>query len=302
MSCNFSFATLILSTLAILCTGGCTPVVFTKLPQESIKSSSEFELKGDLTAAVERLKIALAIDPGNIKAEEELKRLTVKRDIEAEKHYQAGQTLKGSDPEGARKEFLAAIRIRSDYMDAVRALKDLQLESSEATLHARARKEAASRTQPKYQESLDEILEETRLENAIELYDEGNYTSAIQELQKAKSHTPNDPEIKKYLNLSWYNYGISLFKKKEFRKALDAFSMLKKNFEDVDKYIQKCQQALKKEADDLYKIGMKYFREQKLQEAISKWNAVLSINPDHIKAKEYIIKAKKLLNALKERR
>lgn len=305
---SYSSRMLIMFFPVLLLAGGCAheapkpEVVFPKPPEESIKSSSEFEQKGDLTAAVERLKIALTIDPGNIRAQEELKRLLIKRNIEAEKRYRAGLALKELNPDAARKEFLAALRIRSDYMEAVRALKDLQLEASEATLQARAKKEAASKTHPKNQPPDDVLLEETYLDTAIALYDDGNYSSAIQELQKAKSHSPNDPEVNKYLNLSWYNSGIVWFKKKEYRKALDAFAMVKKKFENVDDYIRKSRQALKNEAEDLYKMGLKFFREQKLQDAISKWNAVLAINPDHHKAKEYIEKAKKLLNALQERR
>jgi tetratricopeptide (TPR) repeat protein len=304
----YQHRTILLSFWVLLFAGGCAheapkpTVSITKHPDESIKRSSEFEEKGDLTAAVERLKIALTVDPDNIKAQEELKRLMVKRNIEAEKRYKVGLTLKGSDPDGARREFLAAIRTRSDYMEAVKALKDLQLESSEATLSVRAKKEAASRSQPKEQGSVDEILEETYLDNAIALYDEGNFASAIQELQKAKSRKPNDPEVNKYLNLAWYNSGIAWFKKKEYRKALEAFSAVKKKFEAADDYIRKCRQAMKDEAEEIYRMGLKFFREQKLQEAIAKWNAVLAINPDHSKAIEYIEKAKKLQNALKERR
>ncbi len=297
--------TRLLLLLAILFAGGCahTPVTtFPELPEASIKSSSEFEQKGNLTAAVERLKIALTIDPANTRAQEELKRLMLKRNIEAEKRYKAGLALRESDSDGARKEFIAALRIRSDYMEAVKALKDLQLESSEATLQVRARKEAASRQQTKNQQQEEESLDDTHLDTAIAFYDDGNYASAIQELQRAKLRTPNDPEVNKYLNLSWYNSGIAWFNKKDYHKALDAFSMVKKKFENVDDYIRKCRQSMKNVAEDLYKMGLKFFREQKLQAAIEKWNAVLVINPDHTKAKEYIEKTKKLLNALQEQR
>jgi hypothetical protein len=57
---------------------------------------------------------------------------------------------------------------------------------------------------------------------------------------------------------------------------------------------------LKSLADEFYRAGLKFYREQKLNEAIVKWNTVLDIEPDHQKAKEYILKSKKLLQALKK--
>ncbi|MEI6208847.1 MAG: tetratricopeptide repeat protein [Desulfuromonadales bacterium] len=311
---GFSSRTPILLLWALLLSGGCAhetpkpteeiikPPEKPVINSQELEKSEQYEQKGDLTAAVERLKIALTIDPGNIRAQEEMKRLIVKRNSEAEKRYQAGLARKKTDPDGARKEFLAALRIRSDYTEAVRALKDLQLESSEFSIQTRARKEAASRIQVKHQESVEDILEEAYIDNAIAFYDAGNYAAAIQELQQAKIRSPNDPEINKYLNLSWYNSGIAWFKMKEYKKALDAFSKVKKKFENSDDYIRKSRLALTHDEEELYKMGLKFFREQKLQEAITKWNAVLAINPGHSKAKEYIEKTKKLLNALKEHR
>jgi len=315
----YSFTAFCLVFFSLLFVGGCAheeaviaPIapksVVTKPLEKSIKNALEFEEKGQLTSAVDHLKVALTIDPANVMVKDELKRLMAKRDLEAEKHYKAGLALREADnPDGARKEFIAALRINFDYMEAARALKDLQLESSEATLQMRAKKEAATakpqtRPQPKNQYPADEELADTYLDTAIAFYDAGNFPSAIQELQKARSRTPNDPDVNKYLNLSWYNSGIIWFKKKEYKKALEAFGMVKKKFESVEEYIGKCLQAQKNEAEELYKNGLKSFREQKLQDAIAKWNAVLEINPNHIKAKEYIEKATKLLNALKERR
>ena len=89
--------------------------------EQTVKASSTHEKKGDLVKAVEELKIALVVDPGNSKAREELNRITVKRNLEADKHLKAGIAVRDSNPQGARKEFVAALRIRGDYPEAVTA-------------------------------------------------------------------------------------------------------------------------------------------------------------------------------------
>lgn len=277
---------------------------FPKQPEESIKSSTVLEDKGDIAAAVEELKIALTLDPNNQKAKEQLGRLTEKRNRLAGEHFQAGMALKQTDLQAAKREFLAALRIRTDYQQAMQELKNLQLESSEATLQARAKKEAEAtvRAHERGQTAYEETIEETTFDRAVALFEDGDYAAAAQEFQRAKTHAPNDHEIQRYLNLCWYNLGIAYFKKKECRKAVDSFSKVKKGFEGVDEYLRKCRSGLKHDAEEVYKLGLKFYREQKLPEAIARWHAVLDLEPEHLKAKEYIEKAKKLQNALKNQK
>jgi len=275
---------------------------FAPRQEESFKNSVIKEERGDITEAVEELKVALTIDPANKRVRDELVRLMEKRDREAEKRFKAGMALKDSDPLAAVKEFIAALRIRSDYQEAMRALKNLQLESSEASLRARIKKQATPSPNKAQADVAEEYETVSYMDAAISFYEEGDYASAIRELQKVRTRYPRDPEITRYLNLSWYNLGISSFNKKDYFKALDLFSNVKSDFERVNEYVKKCTQELKKNAENLYKDGLKFYREQKLQEAINKWNLVLKIDSGHQKAREYIEKATKLLETLKKQR
>jgi len=184
----------------------------------------------------------------------------------------------------------------------MRALKNLQLESSEASLRARIKKQATPSPNKAQADVAEDYETVSYMDAAISFYEEGDYTSAIRELQKVRTRYPRDPEITRYLNLSWYNLGISSFNKKDYFKALDLFSNVKSDFERVNEYVKKCRQELKKNAENLYKDGLKFYREQKLQEAINKWNLVLKIDSGHQKAREYIEKATKLLETLKKQR
>lgn len=304
---SFNYGALLLGTLLLI--GGCAQIEsarmvqsFPKQPEASMQSSTDLEGKGDISAAVEELKIALTLDPDNQKAKQQLARLIEKRNKLAEEHYQAGMKMKQTDLQGAKREFLAALRVRTDFQEAMLELKNLQLESSEATLQVRAKREAqlAARTQERSQIATEEDVEETSFDRAVSLFEDGDYAAAAHEFQKAKSHAPNDPEIHRYLNLCYYDLGLAQFKKKDYKKALDSFAKVKKGFEGVDDYVKRCRSGLRHQAEDLYKLGLKFFREQNLQEAIIRWNGVLEIEPEHHKAKEYIEKAKKLQNALKK--
>jgi len=83
---------------------------FAPRQEESFKNSVIKEERGDITEAVEELKVALTIDPANKRVRDELVRLMEKRDREAEKRFKAGMALKDSDPLAAVKEFIAALR------------------------------------------------------------------------------------------------------------------------------------------------------------------------------------------------
>jgi tetratricopeptide (TPR) repeat protein len=217
--------------------------------EQTVQASSTLEKKGDLVKAVEELKIALVVDPDNSKAREELNRMTVKRNLEADKHLKAGIAVRDSNPQGARKEFVAALRIRSDYPEAVTALRGLQLESAEAVLQARTKREAklaATRVHAKTEadeEEMDGV--EYSLDIAIPAFESGDYNTAIHEFGKMKARYPNDPDIKLYLDRSWYNSGIAWFTKKDFHRALTSFAKVPKGFERVDEYVARCRSALK---------------------------------------------------------
>jgi tetratricopeptide (TPR) repeat protein len=279
----------------------CSPTLIHTPPEEYLKKSASIEQTGDITAAIEELKIALTIDPGNNAAKEQLKRLSETRDKEAEKHYKTGLSLKESDYPAALREFLAALRIKPDYQVVVGELKTKQYAISESKLQSRTtahRGSAEKKTSEKA--DVEEEGDYDYIGFAMSLYNNGEYQAAIGELLKARSRYPRNAEISKYLNLSYYNLGVLYYKKKDYMNALNMFSNVKRGDGKTEDYLKKIWVMLKNMADEYYKAGLKFFREQKLNEAIGKWNIVLQIDPHHQKAKEYIQKSKKLLEALKQ--
>lgn len=222
------------------------------LAQESVQTSAALEEKGDIVNAVEELKIALTIDPRNTKAREELTRLLVKRDIQAENHLKAGNAIRTSNPAGARKEYLRSLRIRNDYPEALMALRGLQQTASIDSIHSRQKKEAriaSSKAEERERAAEDDqSTGDYSLDIAISALEDGDFATAIREFEKMKVLYPKDPDIQAYLDKSWYNSGKASFIKMEYKKALHAFSKVRKGYENVADYITKCKQALKKAA------------------------------------------------------
>ena len=217
-----------------------------------VETSTTTEKRGYVTDDVEDLKITLAIDPKNKKAREELNRLIAKRTSEAEVHYRAGTAILDSNAQDARKEFLNALRLRPNYEEAITALRNLQLATAEAIIHARLKKEAAHAATPvKHKLSSDEEELDTQtysLDIAVAAFEEGEYVKAIREFSKMKARYPDDPDIQAYLDRSWYSYGVEQFNKKNYKKALDSFLKVPKNFDTVGEYIAKCRRALKSDS------------------------------------------------------
>jgi hypothetical protein len=54
--------------------------------------------------------------------------------------------------------------------------------------------------------------------------------------------------------------------------------------------------------DEYYNAGIRYYREEKLPEAITQWKAVLEIDPQHVNARKNLDQAERLLKQLDERR
>jgi tetratricopeptide (TPR) repeat protein len=135
---------------------------------------------------------------------------------------------------------------------------------------------------------------------AISFYENGNYQAAINELLKAKSKYPRSSEVSKYLNMSYYNMGKMYYDNKDYMNALQILTKVKKGSEKVEPYVTRAGAMVKNLVDIFYKEGLQFYGQQKLQEAIEKWNIVVEIDPHHRKAKEYIQKSRNLLEALKK--
>ncbi len=114
---------------------------------------------------------------------------------------------------------------------------------------------------------------------------------AKQEEKAIALKTPSDAELLKK--------GKQLFAQKKYTEALQVYKEVDPLYEGVDKAINDVLAVMQKEADEYYKKGVKYFIDDNLPAAIKEWQKTLAIDPDHIKAQDYLAKAQQLLEKVK---
>jgi tetratricopeptide (TPR) repeat protein len=191
--------------------------------QELVRTATTHEVTGEVAKSVEGLKIALTVDPENTKAREELNRLVAKQQAEAEAHFKAGAALRGTNPQKAHKEFIAAVKLRSNYPEALTALREIHL--AEMLVKIKKRPDYGSKPQSGTHgtDPGDSFQGEYSLTTAIQAFDRGEYGTAIKEFTKMLDDYPGDPDITAYLEQSWYNSGVNQYNKKDYKKAVAAF-------------------------------------------------------------------------------
>jgi len=101
------------------------------------------------------------------------------------------------------------------------------------------------------------------------------------------------------LNEELFEKGEMLFSEQKYIEALQIFREVDPQFEGVEKAIASVQEVMRMQADVHYKNGVKYFIDDNLAAAIEQWEKTLLFDPDHIKAMDYITKARGLLEKVK---
>jgi tetratricopeptide (TPR) repeat protein len=98
-------------------------------------------------------------------------------------------------------------------------------------------------------------------------------------------------------NASYYQIGKVLSSQKKYEEALNQLNRVEPGFRDVPNLIVTVKKQL---AEVHYVNGIKYYTEEKLDQAVQEWEETLKLNPQHTKAKGDIENALKLLQRLKE--
>jgi len=136
------------------------------------------------------------------------------------------------------------------------------------------------------------------------------WEDASRELDNILQMQPDHPEARKIQSNIWTStsledlqkQGLQLFKNGEYQRALKAFNqILEKDPEHViaRSYIDECQQKINKRIAELFSSGMRFYTGGDYEAAIREWDRVLVIDPNHVSAIEYKIKAEERLEALR---
>lgn len=239
--------------------------IIQKKSQEDVLLSKARALfkKGDNRAALEAADKVLSLDPSNRGAGELTAAIYLKmanQQIE-EKQYAEAKDLVDKVPRGFKNRKKTVARL-----DA--ALQDAEIEAM--------------------------------LEDAWTAFNAGDYEKTIHILKKVQSISPENKEAINLFNTATFEYAKKLYNEEKDLSALAVIENADKKYKGVESLTQKIEARINARAQEHYRKGVKYFLNENLEQAIFHWEATLSLNPDHAKAGENIVKARRLLNKIEK--
>jgi tetratricopeptide (TPR) repeat protein len=137
-------------------------------------------------------------------------------------------------------------------------------------------------------------------EQGVTLLEEGQYLAALHEFQKVLNTDPSREKVQEYMAWAHYRQGEVFFNQAEYLKARDQF----REALSYDKEWTACKEYIKR-AEDAYKEvhylkGIEHFEEERLKEAIEHWRLVSEIDPNYKQVQNYLLRAQKLFEKIRE--
>jgi tetratricopeptide (TPR) repeat protein len=140
------------------------------------------------------------------------------------------------------------------------------------------------------------------LAGAEAAFERKQYTVALADVDKYLAQNPSSAEGLALKKQVLYRIGKTQYDQKNYDSAYRSLTELAKlapSYEDSGALIQDSRRKL---VDQHYVQGVRYYREEKLKEAIAEWRLVLELDPQHVNAKRNIEQSEKLIKGLEERK
>jgi len=140
------------------------------------------------------------------------------------------------------------------------------------------------------------------LVEARESLERQDYATALGDADRLLASTPNNAEAQGLKRSALYGLGKTQYDQKQYKDSYATLGQLVKlapNHEDAAKLLRQSRSRL---IDDHFGRGIRYYREERLPEAIAEWKAVLEIDPQHIAARKNLEQSERLLKSLEERK
>jgi tetratricopeptide (TPR) repeat protein len=140
------------------------------------------------------------------------------------------------------------------------------------------------------------------LAEAREAADRLDYGQALSDIDQLLASSPRNADALTLKKQVLYSQGKQQLDQRKYRDSyatLNQLSKLAPNYEDSATLMRQTRTRL---IDEYYNSGIRYYREEKLPEAIVQWKAVLEIDPQHVNARKNLDQAERLLKQLDERR
>jgi tetratricopeptide (TPR) repeat protein len=137
---------------------------------------------------------------------------------------------------------------------------------------------------------------------AREALERREYVVALGDIDKLLTGDPGNREGLSLKKQVLYRHGKEQIDQKNYDgsyKTLTTLARLQPDYEDVPKLLQQTKGRL---VEQHYREGIRFYREERLPEAITEWKLVLDLDPQHANARKNIDQAERLLKGLEQRK
>jgi tetratricopeptide (TPR) repeat protein len=139
------------------------------------------------------------------------------------------------------------------------------------------------------------------LAEAREALERNEYPDALETVDKYLAGKPGDREGITLKKQALYGQAKSQMDAKHYPESIQSLTLLTRMQPDYEDAPALLKQARTRSIEQHYTQGVRFYREEKLKEAIAEWRVVLEMDPNHANARRNIDQAEKLLKGLEQR-
>jgi tetratricopeptide (TPR) repeat protein len=297
--------------------------------------AKEYEKSGEIYSALLCWQVLSILNPNDQEYARRFRQLKNESQLAAERHFETGERyFNKNQMENARREFLTALRYNPDHPQALDYLKNKMFPAISNPYRVQKGDSLVNIAdnvygdpnlyyliavynnlevdqplsvgkdlklpvlEPDLAPPLVDITKE--LASAKKLFLNQEYKKVLQSTAKVLRIDPSNTEAADLKNASLYQIAGSLRQQHKYLEALETLKKLDPRYKGVQKDIAEVKVLLKKQAEENYRIGVKYFVNEEIDKAIKTWEKTLILDPQHPKAGQDIKKARRLLNKLKK--
>jgi tetratricopeptide (TPR) repeat protein len=149
----------------------------------------------------------------------------------------------------------------------------------------------------------DEFASEVNplLAEAREALERSDYPDAVTTVDKFLAGKPGDREGLALKKQALYGQARSQMQARQYGESIQSLNQLARLQPDYEDTPALLRQARARLIEQHYTQGVRYYREEKLKEAIAEWRVVLEMDPGNANARRNIDQAEKLLRGLEQR-
>ena len=155
---------------------------------------------------------------------------------------------------------------------------------------------SAAPTKEEFPSEVNPLLAEAR-----EAYERRDYPDALATVDRFLSGKPGDREGVALKKQALYGQAKGQIEARQYQESIQSLTQLARLQPDYEDTPALLRQARTRLIEQHYTQGVRYYREEKLREAIAEWRVVLEMDPGNTNARRNIDQAEKLLRGLEQR-